>query len=52
MMGVAQKIIHFYCWTCREYHLKTHVHYRTQRRRLARRKTARSEAEQEEDAAE
>jgi len=52
-MKPAQKIIHFFCWTCREYHLKTHAHYRTQRRRLARRKTARrAEAEQKEDSAE
>jgi hypothetical protein len=23
-----QKIIHFYCRPCGEYHLKTHLHYR------------------------
>jgi len=40
-MGVAQKIIHFYCWTCREYHLKAHPHFRAQKQRLARRKARR-----------
>ena len=40
-MSIAQKIIHFYCWSCRVYHLKAHPHYRAQRQRLARRKARR-----------
>ena len=32
---LAQKITHFYCHPCREYHLKTHAHYRAMRRRVA-----------------
>ena len=28
MAKYAQKITHFYCWTCKEYHEKTHPHYR------------------------
>ncbi len=34
----AQKITHFYCRPCGEYHHKTHPHYRAQKRRAARRK--------------
>jgi hypothetical protein len=30
---LAQKILHFYCPTCREYHLKTHAHYRAMKLR-------------------
>jgi len=32
---LAQKIIHFYCPPCGEYHLKTHAHYRAMKRRAA-----------------
>lgn len=31
----AQKIVHFYCRPCGEYHLKTHPHYRAMQRRKA-----------------
>ena len=45
MTKYAQKITHFYCWTCRDYHEKTHPHYRAQRERLAeRRKREQAEA--------
>jgi hypothetical protein len=39
-MAYAPKITHFYCWTCRVYEPKASPHYRTQRRRLNRRKAA------------
>jgi hypothetical protein len=46
MAKYAQKITHFYCWRCKEYHEKTHPHYRSQKRRLAkRRKQAETETE-------
>jgi len=32
-----QKIIHFFCRPCGEYHLKTHAHYRAMKRRKAKR---------------
>ena len=32
-----QKIIHFFCRPCAEYHLKTHPHYRAMLRRKAKR---------------
>ncbi len=34
----AQKIIFFYCYTCKDYELKTSPHYRAQKQRFARRK--------------
>jgi hypothetical protein len=34
----AQKIIHFFCRPCAEYHLKTHPHYRAMKRRKAKRR--------------
>lgn len=34
----AQKIIHFFCRPCGEYHLKKHPHYRAMKRRAKRRK--------------
>jgi hypothetical protein len=40
MSGYAQKILHFYCYTCKAYELKTSPHYRNQKRRLARRRKA------------
>ena len=42
-MKLAQKITDFFCWTCQAYHPKTHPHFRSQKRRLARRKVARAE---------
>ena len=35
----AQKILHFYCRPCREYHLKTHPHYRAMKQRSAKRRS-------------
>ncbi len=32
---LAQKILHFYCRKCGEYHLKTHAHHRAMRKRAA-----------------
>ncbi len=46
-MAYAQKITHFYCYRCRTYEPKTSPHYRNQRRRLNRRKAARTEAEEQ-----
>ena len=37
---LAQKILYFYCPPCREYHLKTHAHYRAMRKRAALRKVS------------
>ncbi len=37
-----QKIIHFFCRPCGEYHLKTHPHYRAMKRRAAKRRAAKS----------
>jgi hypothetical protein len=36
----AQKIIFFYCYTCKDYELKTSPHYRSQKARFARRRKA------------
>ncbi len=33
-----KKIIHFYCYTCKDYELKTSPHYRAQRARFAKRR--------------
>jgi hypothetical protein len=33
-----KKIIHFFCRPCADYHLKTHPHYRAQKRRAAKRR--------------
>jgi len=38
-----KKIIHFYCYTCKDYELKTSLHYRAQRARLAKRRKAEAE---------
>jgi hypothetical protein len=32
-----KKILHFYCYTCKAYELKTSPHYRSQKRRFAKR---------------
>jgi hypothetical protein len=37
----AQKIIHFFCRPCGEYHLKTHPHYRAMKRRALKRRKER-----------
>jgi hypothetical protein len=48
MAKYAQKITHFFCRPCGEYHEKTHPHYRAQKRRAAkRRKQAQAEAQTE-----
>jgi hypothetical protein len=45
----AQKILHFYCFKCKGYELKTSPHYRAQKQRLARRRKAENaEADQPE----
>jgi hypothetical protein len=36
----AQKIVFFYCYTCKDYELKTSSHYRAQKQRFARRRKA------------
>jgi len=41
-----QKIIHFYCRPCAEYHLKTHAHYRAMKRRKAKRQREREAAKE------
>jgi hypothetical protein len=38
MSKYAQKILHFYCYTCKDYELKTSPHYRAQKERFALRK--------------
>jgi hypothetical protein len=34
----GQKILHFYCFKCKAYELKTSPHYRAQKQRFARRR--------------
>jgi hypothetical protein len=51
-MAYAQKILHFYCYRCRDYELKTSPHYRSQKRRLARRRQREREATDQQDAPE
>jgi hypothetical protein len=36
----GQKILHFYCYICKAYELKTSPHYRSQKRRFAKRRKA------------
>jgi hypothetical protein len=43
----AQKILFFYCYTCRDYELKTSPHYRSQKRRFAKRRKAEPAAQPE-----
>jgi hypothetical protein len=38
----AQRILFFYCYRCREYELKTSPHYRSLKRKIARRKAAKA----------
>ncbi len=40
MSKYAQKILHFYCYACKAYELKTSPHYRSQKRRFAKRRKA------------
>jgi hypothetical protein len=40
MAKYAQKILHFYCFKCKGYELKTSPHYRAQKQRFARRRKA------------
>jgi len=37
----AQKIVFFYCYTCKDYELKTSPHYRAQKQRFAKRRKTR-----------
>ena len=39
----AQKILHFYCYTCKDYELKTSPHYAAQKRKFAARRKAEAE---------
>jgi hypothetical protein len=36
----AQKILFFYCYTCKDYELKTSPHFRSQKARFAHRRKA------------
>jgi len=47
MTQYAQKILHFYCYTCKAYELKTSPHYRAQKQRFARRRRKEKEAKEE-----
>jgi hypothetical protein len=38
----AQEILFFYCYRCCEYELKTSPHYRSLKRKIARRKAAKA----------
>jgi hypothetical protein len=38
--GAARKLIHFCCYTCKEYELKTGPHFRAQKAKFARRRKA------------
>ena len=45
----AQKITHFYCRPCGEYHPKTHPHYAEQQARAAERRKAKAKEERKQD---
>jgi hypothetical protein len=47
MAPYAHKILHFYCYTCKAYELKTGPHYRAQKQRFARRRRKEKEAKTE-----
>lgn len=47
-VSYAQKILHFYCYACKAYELKTSPHYRNQKQRLARRRRKEKKAAQTE----
>jgi hypothetical protein len=38
-----KKIIHFYCFTCKDYELKTSPHFAAQKRKFAARRKAEAE---------
>ncbi len=38
MAKYGQKILHFYCYTCKDYELKSSSHYRAQKARFAKRR--------------
>jgi hypothetical protein len=46
MAKPAQKIVFFYCYSCKDYELKTSPHYRSQKRRFARRRKKEREVEE------
>ena len=39
----AQKILHFYCYTCKDYELKTSPHFKEQQAKFAARRKAEAE---------
>ena len=47
MKGYAQPILYFFCRPCGQYELKTHPHYRAQKRRAAKRRKAKEAAQAE-----
>ena len=47
MSKYAQKILHFYCYTCKAYELKTSPHFRAQKQRFARRRRKEKETKTE-----
>jgi hypothetical protein len=47
MAKYAQKILFFFCYICKDYELKTSPHYRSQKRRFAKRRKAEQEAQPE-----
>jgi hypothetical protein len=47
MAPFAQKILHFYCFKCKAYELKTSPHYRAQKQRFARRRRKEKEIQRE-----
>jgi len=48
MSTYAQKILHFYCFKCKGYELKTSPHYRQQKQRFAQRRRRERASEQQE----
>jgi len=44
MSKYAQPILYFFCYTCKDYELKTSLHYRAQKQRFARRRRKEREA--------
>ena len=41
--GPAQPILHFYCYICKDYELKTSPHFEEQKRKFAARRKAEAE---------
>ncbi len=48
MAPYAQKILHFYCFKCKAYELKTSPHYRAQKQRFSSRRRKERETQTEE----